>query len=56
MRLLICLKQHFLLMALLMCPKPSQIGSRVSTKREIPDWPVWPRELGKQDGPQGEDT
>ncbi len=31
-------------------------GSRVSTERGTPDWPVRSRELGKQDGPQGEDT
>ena len=31
-------------------------GSRVLTKRGTPDWPVRSRELGKQDGPQDEDT
>ena len=31
-------------------------GSRVSTKRGTPDWPVRSRELGKQDGPRWEDT
>ena len=31
-------------------------GSRVSTKRGTPDWPVRSRELGRQDVPQEEDS
>ena len=30
-------------------------GSRVSTKRGTPDWPVRSRELGRQDAPQGQE-
>ncbi len=31
-------------------------GSRVSTKRGTPDWPVRSRKLGRQDAPQEEDS
>ncbi len=33
----------------------NNMGFRVLTKRETPDWPVRSRELGRQDAPQTEE-